>query len=160
MKHKKLIGVMAATLLIGGVAFASWTASGTGTGTAKAGSASALTTVAPGAITTGDLSPGSDGGLKLTIVNSNPYPVSITSITADTGAVTSTGGAACDASTGVSLKSSIPATPFTVPASTGASGFTTTVASAVHMSNASDNTCQSATFTIPVVLSGVSAATS
>ena len=34
------------------------------------------------------------------------------------------------------------------------------VSNSVHMSNASDNSCQGATFTIPVALTGASAATS
>jgi hypothetical protein len=68
------------------------------------------------------------------------------------GTVTSDKGAACDAATGVSFTNQTGLT-LDVPAS-GAASFT--LAGAAAMSNASDNSCQGAVFTIPVTLSGAS----
>lgn len=145
------------TLLLGGllaaaVAFAAWTASGTGSGYAEATSAQALGTVDVSASTTADLYPGKDDGdVVLRVSNPNPYPVRVTSVTGD-GAITSDQGAACDASTGVTFEDQTDLA-LDVPAS-GAATFT--LDGAASMSNASDDACQGAVFTIPVSLSGES----
>jgi len=70
--------------------------------------------------------------------------------------ITSSGAATADAShatcvtTGVTF-TNVTAQTIDVPAS---SDTTTTLTGKVHMTNASDNGCQGATFTIPVTLSG------
>jgi hypothetical protein len=68
------------------------------------------------------------------------------------GTITSDKGAACDASTGVTFTNQSGLT-LDVPASTSA---TFTLSGSVAMSNASDNSCQGAVFTVPVSLSGAS----
>ncbi len=152
LNKKKLIGVgvIATTLLAAGVAFAAWNASGTGSGYAKATTAQVLTTSDVAATTTAQLYPGGTADVKIKIHNPNPYPVRITSITG-TGAITSDKGAACDASTGVTYTNQ--SGTFDVSANSDASF---TLVGAVAMSNASDNTCQGAVFTVPVSLSGAS----
>jgi hypothetical protein len=149
---KKLIGVgvITTTLLAAGVAFAAWNASGTGSGYAKATTAQVLTTSDVAATTTAQLFPGGTADVKIKISNPNPYPVRITSITGN-GAITSDKGAACDASTGVTYSNQ--SGTFDVGANSDASF---TLLGAVAMSNASDNTCQGAVFTVPVSLSGAS----
>jgi hypothetical protein len=147
--RKKFVGIMAATLLVGGIAFAAWTATGTGSGNAQATSANALTTSV--ATTTGQLFPNGTGDLVITINNSNGYPVNITSISPNGAATTTPTNAACDLSTGVSYLTQNG--NWYVPASGSA---TFTLANAVSMSNASDNACQGKKFTIPVSLSGAS----
>ena len=129
---------------------AAWTATGSGSGSAKATTAQALSTVDVSATTTPQLYPGGTGDVKITIHNPNPYPVQVTNINGN-GAITSDKGAACDASTGVTYTDQ--SGTFDVPASGDASF---TLAGAVAMSNASDNSCQGAVFTIPVSLSGAS----
>jgi hypothetical protein len=133
----------------GGIAYAAWTASGSGLGYAKATTAQGLTTLDASATTSASLYPGATGDVRLKINNPNPYPVRITAVTG-AGTITSDKGAACNAATGVSF---IDQTGLTldIPASNSA---TFTLSGSVTMSNASDNSCQGAVFTIPVTLSG------
>lgn len=151
--RKRIIVVAAAALLVVavGVAYAAWTANGTGSGYAKATTAQAVGTLDVSATTPATLYPGATGDLKLEISNPNPYPVRITSV-AGAGTITSDKGAACNASTGVTFTNQSGLT-LDVPASTSA---TFTLSGAVAMSNASDNSCQGAVFTVPVSLSGAS----
>jgi hypothetical protein len=142
--------VFTGTLLVASVAFAAWTASGTGQGYAKATTADAVTTLDASASTVAQLYPGGSGDVKVTVSNPNDYPVRLTSI-AGNGTITSDKGAACDASTGVTFTDQTGA--FDVPANDSA---TFTLSGAVAMSNASDNSCQGAVFTIPVSLGGAS----
>jgi hypothetical protein len=146
-----VLGATLTAMLVAGVALAAWTASGSGSGTAKAVTAQALTTVDVSASTSATLYPGATGDVSIRINNPNPYPVRVTTVSGS-GAITSDAGAACDASTGVSFTDQTGLT-LNVPASAAA---TFTLTGAASMSNASDNTCQGAVFTVPVSLSGVS----
>ena len=151
-KLKRIVLVSVVVLAVtAGVAYAAWTASGTGSGYAKAGSAQALATLDASASTGATLYPGATGDVKLKVDNPNPYPIRITTVSGN-GAISSDKGAACDASTGVTFTNQTGLT-LDVPASSSA---TFTLTGAVAMSNASDNTCQGAVFTIPVSLSGAS----
>lgn len=138
--------------LVGSVALAAWVTNGTGSGYARAGSAQALTTVDVSATTPATLYPGVTGNVRLSINNPNPYAVQVTAVSGN-GTITSDAGAACNASTGVTFtnQSSL---ALSVPANSAA---TFTLNNAVSMSNASDNSCQGAVFTIPVSLTGQSA---
>ncbi len=142
-------GIALMVLVVTGLAYAAWTANGTGSGYAKAGSAQALTTSDVSGTTTSSLYPGTNGNVKIQINNPNPYPVSVTSVTGN-GAITDdtvgcvTTGVTFTDQTGLDLD---------VPAS---SNQTFTLNNAASMSNASDNGCQGAVFTIPVSLSGAS----
>jgi len=136
-----LLGAIMALFLLGSVVFAAWLVTGEGNGAAQAVTADELV-VGPG-ITTADLYPGSNGDVELSIENPNPFDVTVQSIAAD-GAVTS--AAPGCTTTGVT---------FTAPAVTGqviAAGATLDVSlpNAASMSNASDNGCQGATFSVPV----------
>lgn len=154
---KKLGIAGALALAITGAALAAWIVSGSGTGFAQAGSATDIGTIdlpsTPGF--TGDdlLVPGGTGDFQITISNPNTFPVMVTDITGS-GAVTSDKGAACDASTGVTFTDQT-GLSLLVPAE-GSETFV--LEDAVSMDNSSANECQGATFTIPVSLSGVSAA--
>ena len=131
--------------------YAAWTSSGTGSGYAKAKSAQTLTTVDVSASTTATLYPGADGDVLIKISNPNQYPVRVTSVTGN-GAITADSGHAGCVTTGVTYTNQTGQT-IDVPA-----GGTTqaTLTNAAHMSNASDDGCQGATFTIPVSLTGAS----
>jgi hypothetical protein len=144
-------GIVVGAMLAAGVAFAAWTATGSGSGYAKATTAQALTTVDVSASTPATLYPGATGNVKLSINNPNPYPVTVSSVSGN-GAITSDKGAACNASTGVTYSNQT-GLSLAVPAA-GSATFTLT--GAVSMSNASDDSCQGAVFTIPVSLSGAS----
>jgi hypothetical protein len=148
---KRLVALAALTALtVGiGVAYAVWTVGGAGSGTATAPSAQPLTTSV--ATTSAQLYPGITGAdLFLTVNNPNPFPVSVTSVNADGDAVPDAAHAAGCVSTGVTFTTQ--ATAQTIPAN-GSLSFTVP---GVAMSNASDNGCQGATFTIPVTFTATS----
>jgi hypothetical protein len=152
---RKLFLVVAAiaALVVSGVLYAAWSTSGSGNGYAKAGTASALTISDASASTTADLYPGATGSAKLKVTNPNPFPVRITTVTKQSGGtITSDKGAACNASTGVAFTDQ---TGLALDLAGGATS-TFTLSGAVSMSNASDNTCQGAIFTIPVDVTGAS----
>ena len=143
-----VIGLMAT-----GAIYAAWNTSGSGNGYAKAGTASALTIGDASASTTADLYPGSTGSVKLKVTNPNPFAVRITTVAKQTGGtITSDKGAACNGSTGVTFTDQ---TGLALDLAAGATN-TFTLTGAVAMSNASDNSCQGALFTIPVDVTGAS----
>jgi len=148
---KRIIGagVTLIALAAVGLVYAAWTSSGTGSGYAKAGTAQALTTVDVSASTTATLYPGSSGDVLIEISNPNPYPVRVTDVTGN-GPITADSGHPGCVTTGVTF------TDQTGQSIDVAAGGTTqtTLSGAASMSNASDNGCQGAVFTIPVALSG------
>lgn len=144
-----LATVATGLMLVAGVAFAAWTATGSGNGYAKAGTISALTTVDASASTTAQLYPGGTGDVKLTVNNPNSFPVVVTAV-AGNGTITSDKGSACNASTGVTFTDTTGLST-TVAASGSA---TITLTGKAAMSSSSDNSCQGAVFTIPVTLTG------
>jgi hypothetical protein len=143
-------GVIA--VAVAGIAIAAWAVSGSGTGYAKAGSSSALTLSDATASTSADLYPGVTGAVKLKVSNPNPFPVRITAV-AGNGTITSDKGAACDASTGVSFTNQ---SGLTLDLLANETNKVFTLATAVSMSNASDNTCQGAVFSVPVSVTATS----
>jgi hypothetical protein len=150
-RRSTLLAVLALGVIGAGVAVAAWNVTGSGSGYAKAGSASALTIEDATASTVADLYPGATGAAKLKVTNPNLFGVRITTVTG-AGAITSDKGASCDAATGVAFTN---LTGQTLDVAAGAMQ-TFTLAGAVAMSNASDDACQGAVFTIPVSVSGVS----
>ncbi len=152
---KKFFVVLAAVigLMATGAIYAAWNTSGSGNGYAKAGTASALTIGDASASTTADLYPGSTGSVKLKVTNPNPFAVRITTVTKQAaGTITSDKGAACNASTGVTFTDQ---TGLALDVAGGATA-TFTLSGVVSMTNASDNSCQGAIFTIPVDVTGAS----
>ena len=154
-RKTRLIGAGVTIIVLGvvGLVYAAWTTNGSGSGYAKAGAAQDLSTLDASAETTGDLYPNSNGTVKLNVHNPNPYPVSITDVTAGSDEVTAADGiGTCDV-TGVSFRDQN-GLSIHVPAE-GDSGVIE-LENAAHMSNESENGCQEAVFTIPVDLSGAS----
>jgi len=152
-KRKLVVAVAVVVLAIVavGVGLGAWSLGGTGNGAAKATTASSITLADATAFTSADLYPGATGNLKLRATNPNPFPVRITAVSGN-GTITSDKGAACDASTGVTFANQ---TGLTLDLAAGATA-TLTVPSSVSMTNASDNACQGAVFTVPVSLTAVS----
>jgi hypothetical protein len=145
-----LAAALVAVLAVAGIAVAAWTITGSGTGYAKAASGTPLSLGDGTAFTTADLYPGATGSVILRVTNSNPFRVRITTVTGS-GAITSN-VPACTASTGVTFTNQTSLTHDVAASSTA----TVTLAGAVAMSNASDDSCQGAVFSIPVTLSGTS----
>ena len=136
-----IVGIV--LLLAGAVAFAAWTSNGTGTGTATARSAQALTitvTPATGLFPTGTVN------VPFTVTNPNPYNVTLSKITLKTITVDKPG---CTAT--VVSGADLPNTDV-IPAGT-------TTASRnfpVTMSNAAEDACQGAVFTLTLQATGAS----
>ena len=151
--RKRLIGagIAVVALTAAGLVYAAWTTSGSGTGYAKAQSSQALTTVDVSASTTASLYPGASGNVQMRLSNPNPYPVRVTSVTGN-GAITADAGHATCVTTGVTFANQ---TGLTLDIAAGGT-LDRTLNGAASMTNASDNGCQGATFTIPVSLTGAS----
>ena len=149
---KLALALTALTVTVaGGVTLGNWAVSGSGNAYAKAKTAEALTLADASASTTAQLYPGGTGDVKLRVTNANPFDVTITGVSGN-GAITSDKGSACNASTGVSFTSQ---NSLTLSLAAGAST-TFTLTGAATMSNASDNSCQGALFTIPVSVTATS----
>ena len=165
-RKRRVIGAAVTVIALGivGLVYAAWTSSGSGNGYAKATTAQDLTTVNVSASTSATLYPGADGDVLLKIHNPNPYPVQVTSVTGNGTFTADAGHSTCGSDgshpTGVTYADQTGQT-INVPAASTDSGDgngnkQVTLSGASHMSNASDNSCQGATFTIPVSLSGAS----
>jgi hypothetical protein len=152
-KRSIVAAVVAVAMIAVGVGIAAWSVTGSGTGYAKASTSSALTLSDASASTTADLYPGASGTVKLKVSNPNPFPVRITAVSGN-GTITSDKGAACDASTGVAF---VNQSGLTLDLAANATNQVLTLASgSVTMSNASDNSCQGAVFSIPVSVTAAS----
>jgi hypothetical protein len=151
-RKSRLIGGAVTILVLGvvGLVYAAWTTSGSGSGYAKAGTSQALTTLDVSVSTIADLYPGTNGNVLVRVNNPNPYPVRVTDINGN-GAITAGGGIGTCTTTGVTYTNQTGT--FDIPANSAA---TFTLNNAAHMTNASENGCQGATFTIPVSLTGAS----
>jgi HAMP domain-containing protein len=145
--------VLAGVVVAAGIGIAAWNTTGSGTGYAKARTASSLTLGDASASTTADLYPGGTGAVKISVTNPNPFPVTITTVSQQaSSSITSDKGAACNASTGVTFSTQAGLSL----ALAGGATSTFTLNAAVSMSNASDNSCQGAVFSIPVDVTAVS----
>jgi hypothetical protein len=139
-----IIGAFAVTA---GAAVALWTSTGTGSGNAKALSAVNITvTAATGAA---DLYPGFTAGkVYFTSANTNPYPVTFTSMTP--GTITSSDPTNCP-STDVTVTSAS-GLSLLVPA--GAVAQAGSINNVVTMVAGAPDGCQGVVFTIALTLSG------
>ena len=142
---RRLVGIVTGivVLLAGTVAFAAWTSNGTGTGTATARSAQALTinvSPATGLFPTGTVN------VPFTVTNPNPYAVTLSKIALTNVTVDKPGCTAAVVS-GADL-------PDTDVIAAGA----TTVSRnfSVTMSNAAEDACQGAVFTLTLQANGAS----
>ena len=154
-----LIGALVAVLAAAvnaGVAWAFWHTEGTGTAAASARGAVALEAVGTTPPRTA-LYPGGTAPLRVTIVNPNPFPIRIDAVAAGPGGAQADPAhraAGCTV-TGVRLTGGVDALTWPIGADETA---TFTLPAAVTMTNDSDSACQGATFTLPLRMSGQSAA--
>jgi len=148
---RKLIGVALVVVVGGaaGLAFAAWTASGTGSGAAQATSAQAVTY--SNGTTTAQLYPTGSGDLVISVHNPNAYKIQITDVAGNGTITVDAGHSACNAAS-VTFTDQHSLTK-TVAASTTVD---VTLTGAVSMSNAANDSCQGATFTVPVSVTAAS----
>ncbi len=135
----------------GGLTLGNWAVSGSGNAYAKASTASALTLSDASAATSAQLYPGGSGDVKVRVTNPNAFGVTITAVSGN-GLITSDKGLLCDASTGVSFTNQ---SNLSLGLAAGATT-TFTLTGAASMTNASDNSCQGAVFTVPVSVAATS----
>lgn len=168
---RRRVGVVAGVFVLlfgGGVAVASWTATGIGQGSARAASVSGLVVTAGSPLGAlyplpADTTPatgygsGTVGSVSTTVANPNPFPVTITSATI--GSVTSSplGGRTCAAGSVLPTSSApIPLSP-PVTLAAGSAPTAVTVPGALYMVSTAEDGCQGASFSVPVTVTGASA---
>jgi hypothetical protein len=141
--------------LLGGTAYALFTAGGSGTGQASVGRLLPVTveeaTVVPSA-----LFPGGTAGLSLKIKNPNAQSLTLVGVSevGTTVTVTPATGSCTGATAGVSVSSTVASgLSYSLNASTTTTGVTTLVIpTGAVMSTSSPNACQSKSFHIPVAV--------
>jgi hypothetical protein len=149
-KRKKLLVALVgvAVLVLGGIAYALWSADGSGSGTAQARTAADIT-LAVDTSQAADLYPGFTGGnIYFKASNTNPYGVTFTGWTA--GAVVSSDEENCPAS----LVTVDDSDPISIPVAANASDVQKEIDGVVSLSSLADDGCQGVTFTIPLTLTG------
>jgi hypothetical protein len=153
-RRRTLLAVLLLAAIFAAVAIAAWTVSGSGNAYSKAGTASPVTLSDASGFTTGDLYPSGTGSVKIRVANPNPFPVRITAVSLTSGGTITSSSAACNTGgTGVSFANQ---SGLALDLAANASATTFTLSGAASMSNASDNACQGAVFTIPVDVTATS----
>lgn len=142
-----------------GTAFAYWSSVGTGAADIQAGTAAPLG-VSSSALPVADLFPGKTSDLGIVVSNSNPYPVSLTTLTAIS--VTSSDEASCSGSTYISLPTAVTTgmsgggyvlpTAISVPA--GSTSTAATLTGLITMTTSAPDGCQGKTFTVSLSFTG------
>lgn len=157
-KRKKLavsaVLVVAATVI--GVAIAAWTTGGSGSGQASAGTAAAMT-ISAGTPST-SLYPMASADVAAVVSNPNPYKVHVSSIAL--GAISVDGGhSGCNtASVSVTSPQDNSGSGWDIPAKSGGvnGSLNVDMANAISMTNAANDSCQGATFTVALTATGAS----
>ncbi|HVM19728.1 MAG TPA: hypothetical protein VM307_07190 [Egibacteraceae bacterium] len=154
-----VLATMISVLLLAGVVSAAWLANGSGSGSAKAITSSG-TVSTDTATPTAQLYPGKTADLKIKLTNTHLFPVKVTALAGD-GAITATpvNGETCEVHGVELVAGALSNLNLTVDASSNGTTPATaehTVSNAVKMTNASQDGCQGATFTIPVTITGES----
>lgn len=137
------MGIGLGSTILSLVAFAAWTMNATGSVSDKALTAQTLTIVA-NATPTADLYPGGNGAAQFTVTNTNPFAVTVTSITF--GTVTSSDETNCPASNLTAVSTTVGSLSIAVPAN--GSSAAQSLSNAFLLATAAPNGCQGVTFTI------------
>jgi hypothetical protein len=150
--RRRTLTLAAATVVAGvlvtGVSYAFWTATGSGSATVSSATAAALTVTSSSPVVS-DLYPGKPTqALTFVISNTNGYAVNVTS--AALGTATSSDATNCP-----TTNLTITAGPYTLnlvaPANGSVNG---SIAGFVQMKTTAGNLCQGVTFTFPLTISG------
>lgn len=149
-------GIAASTAV--GVAFAAWTSTGSGSGSAASTTSENSTITAVTPVVADDLYPGATKSAKVTIDNTNDYPVVVTGISAGSSNLVNTscaaGSVVTDAVSDASgVTRSDTASAVIAPNSSGTYTLT------LRMANSPADACKSQTFTLPLTATLESAAT-
>jgi hypothetical protein len=160
VRKKKRLVVLTILLVAAsaiGVAIAAWTTGGSGSGQASAGTAASMT-ISAGTPST-SLYPTASADVAAVVSNPNPYKVHVSSISL--GAVTVDGGhSGCNTgSVSTTSPQDNSGSGWDVPAKSGGvnGSLNVDLANAISMSNAANDSCQGATFTVALTATGTSA---
>ena len=148
------LAVVVTVLAISGIAYAAWTSTAAGPG--RSGATTAVQLTVNAASGTADLYPGTtQGDVYFTITNTNPYPVTFTTMAAGS-AITNTVPADATACppTNVTLAG---ATGLSLTVAANTTSPTVSIANVVSMASTAPDGCQGKTFEIPMTLTGASA---
>jgi hypothetical protein len=129
-----------------GVAFASWAATGTGSGTGSASTSVPFVVQQNGSAS--GLYPTGQASVPFTVKNSNPYPVTLSTAKATNFKV--------DAAHSGCNVSSLSAANVALADTIAAGGTSATRQLVISMDNSAVDTCQGATFTFDIVITGAS----
>jgi hypothetical protein len=157
-KKKRLVVLAIVVVAVSaiGVAIAAWTTGGSGSGQASAGSAASMT-ISAGTPST-SLYPTASADVAAVVSNPNPYKVHVSSISL--GAITVDGGhSGCNAgSVSTTSPQDNSGSGWDVPAKSGGvnGSLNVDLANAISMSNAANDSCQGATFTVALTATGAS----
>jgi len=157
MKARKFViggvAAVAAALMGGGVAFASWSASGSGTGSALAYTAQTVTVNAVAlSSSSASLFPGGPAGnVYFTVTNPNPYAIKITNIA--WGTPVSSDPSACPSSV-ISVDPGAPTSGLSLSVAANGTSPAIQVNAVLDLSAAATDACQGNAFTVPVTVSG------
>jgi|HubBroStandDraft_1064217.scaffolds.fasta_scaffold312655_2 hypothetical protein len=144
---------LAAVLVGGGVAFATWSASGSGTGSALAYSEQTVTVNAV-ALPASDASlyPGGPAGnVYFTVTNPNPYAIKITNIA--WGTPVSGNPSACPSSV-ISVDANAPTSGFSLTIPAAGTSPAVEVNAVLDLSTSATDACQGGSFNVPVTVTG------
>lgn len=147
--------VVVSTLLVTGVAFAAWLATGFGAAYSKAGKVVPLSTKDVSATVTESLFPGGDGNLAIQIHNPNPFPVDVWYMEQVGPAVVESAGiGTCEV---FDIRLNDPNGDGKYPVGqviAGRDDLDADFQDAVHMGEGTEDGCQGATFEIPITMTG------
>jgi hypothetical protein len=157
LKRKKVVlAILALSLIAVGVAIAAWTTGGSGSGQASAGTAATMSISA--GTPSSSLYPTASADVAAVISNPNPYKVHVSSIAL--GAISvDAGHSGCNtASVSVTSPQDNTGSGWDAPAKSGGIDGTVNVdmTNAISMSNAANDSCQGATFTVALTATGAS----
>jgi hypothetical protein len=142
-----LLAIIAAAFCLSArIAYGYFTSSGSGSATASAGSLRPVSIEAIAGTPRTPLLPGGTGDVILTVDNPNSFDVTVVSVTGS-GAITAVGNPTCTAHSGVTFNPPSGPDLLVVPGPNHLD-----LARAAAMSTTSSDSCQGATFSIPVTI--------
>jgi hypothetical protein len=157
MKTRKFfiggVAAVAAVLVGSGVAFATWSASGSGTGSALSYSEQTVTlnTVALTSSQASLYPGGPAGNVYFTVTNPNPYAIKITNIA--WGTPVSANPSACPSSV-ISVDANAPTSGLSLTVPANGTSSAVEVNAVLDLSSSATDTCQGSGFNVPITVSG------
>ena len=150
LSKKKVLALATGTAVVvtAGAAWAYWTANGSGNSQAKALTAQGITVAAPVATLVGELFPGGTASVHFKLTNTNPYPVTFTTMTP--GTVVSSDPTNCAASNVTAAGK----TGLARNVAANATSVDLSIPAVLTMATSALDGCQGVTFTVPLTLTG------